>query len=64
MTKRGRIILKETNLRRFKERADDIRRFANVISKAFLGTMGIVHIMYSQNAHELLKQTFGSGFVE
>ena len=64
MAKRGRIILKENSLRRFKERADDVRRYANVVGKAFLATFGIVHIVYTERMQETLQNIFGSGFIE
>lgn len=64
MAKRGRIILKESSLRCFKERADDIRRYATVIGKAFLASFGIVHIVYTERMQETLQNLFGSGFIE
>jgi len=64
MTHRGQIIIEEKSLKRFKERANDVRRFATVIRNVFLCGVGIVHIMYSDAAHSLLRETFGSGFIE
>lgn len=64
MTKRGRIIVEDNSLKSFKEKADNVWRYANVISRAFLVTFGVVHIMYSEAMRETLQKAFGGRFIE